>query len=125
MPLFREIKAKARAALHKAMRVPAIYIPDMLDMDGRPPWEVDVRVHTYFTQVGDVKGTSYSFAERQDTSPRIIFWNTQAKPQRKAVISVSADEAYTIEMVDPPDGDTTTAYVVRLRPEELDGLPTP
>ena len=107
------------------MRVRAYYIPDVTDVDGNPPWEIDVRVHTKNTTVGDVAGTSYRFAEQIDDVEKLVFLNEQVKPQRKAVVSISADEAYVIDTTEPPDDITTKANVIRLSGSDLDGLPVP
>lgn len=117
----RAIKAKARTDLHEAMKVAAYY----LAARGSDPLPISVRVHTSFRALGDLKGTSFSYAETEAAVPRLIFWLSQCDPQNKALITISADEGYRVDHTLPPDGLTITAEVVRLAPNEMVGLPYP
>jgi hypothetical protein len=118
---FRSIKRAARRALHQEMRVPAFYIPP----GGAESVPCYVRVHTAFKALGDVKGTSYSYAEREDTVPKIIFMRDQVLPRRQGVVSVEPGEAYRLDATEPPDDLTITARAVRLTEQEALGLGLP
>jgi len=118
----REIKAKARAQLHDAMSVPAYFMAAR----GSDPVPCSVRVHTKFGALGDLKGTSFSYAETREEIPKLLFWRSQVEPTgRNNLVTISADEGYRLDTVDPPDGLTVKAAVVRLSPTEMIGLPYP
>ena len=121
MALFRDIKRKARRALHTRLLVPALYI-----IDGEAPIPVNVRLHTKFDALGDMKGTNFNYAERVDTLPRILFMRDEVvMPARGAYVSVEADEAYSIDYADPADDISITAFVTPLLPAELEALNLP
>lgn len=105
------------------MRVPAFYIPPG-SAESVPCY---VRVHTAFKALGDVKGTSYAYAEREDTVPKIIFMRDQVVPRRQGVVSVEPGEAYRIDASEPPDDLTIMARAVRIPEQEAltMGLPIP
>lgn len=118
----REIKAAARAKLHGAMKVPALYIAP----GGGVPVPCDVRVHTKNDALGKVKGTSLDFAERQELIPQLIFLRSQVPmPANNAVVSVAPGEAYRVSHSHPPDGLTITAEVAVLSAAQTVGLPVP
>jgi hypothetical protein len=106
----RDIKAKARADLHQAMRVGAFYYTDA----NATPIPCNVRVHTKFAALGDQKGTSFSYAETREMVPRLIFWKSEIDPDNRGMVMIAADEGYLIDHVDPPDGLTVTAQVSNL-----------
>ncbi len=117
----REERDAARLALHAEMQVAAVYI-----VENERPRPVSVRVHTEFAEVGGVKGTSFAYAERQDTKPRVIFLYSEVpKPKNKAIISVKPGEAYRIDNVLPPENVTVTAEVTAISPAKTEGLPVP
>jgi len=123
----REIKAKARADLHREMRVRALYVPPGLDPEPIPCY---VRVHTKFTQLGDQKGTSLNSAETEEKVPVLIFWGTEVpEPKRAGYVTISeADtgtgrpEAYRLGVILPPDGATITARVAEMSESQMTGL---
>jgi hypothetical protein len=118
----RDIKKRARGDVHDRMRVAALY----LETPSSFPVPCFVRVHTKFAALGDMKGTSFDYAERLDTTPKLIFWREDGiEPQRNAIVSVEPGEAYQIDHVSPPDGQTITATVVLLEAEDAAGLPVP
>lgn len=117
----RAIKAKARTDLHQAMQVPAYYLPAR----GSDPLPISVRVHTSFKALGDLKGTSFSYAETAADVPQLIFWREQIEPANKALVVISATEGYMVDNSDPPDGLTITARVRSLLAAEMIGLPYP
>lgn len=118
----REIKSAARTALHRGMSVPAYYIAT----PGAEPLPCTVRVHTKVAQLGDLKGTNFSYAETEEVVPKLVLWRAEiAAPANKAVVTISAEEAYRIGVVRPPDGLTVTVEVAALKPLEAAALPYP
>ena len=143
---YRDIKRQARRALHGILEVPALYLvpasaptnpydpidPEYAGWTPPPgpyfetPVPVTVRIHSQFVDLGDMKGTNFHYAERHETAPKIIFMRDQVdRPQRYAIVSVEAGEAYEIDNIMPPDDITVTAEVLRLKPPKTDGLPLP
>lgn len=116
----RDIKMRARQALHDAMKVRALYV-----VEGQPPAVCHVRVHTKADALGDMRGTSLGYAEHQEIVPKLIFWRDEIDPDNRAVVVVSADEAYRIDNVIPRDGPTVTVEVVSLSAAQRLGLPIP
>lgn len=104
------------------MEVPAIYIfPDTLLYI-----EITVRVHSQFKALGDVKGTSFGYAERIDIVPELVFLREQGvQPKRGGVVSISHEEAYRVDTVEPPDGITVKAKSPAIPVKDLGGYPTP
>ena len=103
------------------MLVPALYI-----VEGEEPLLVHVRVHTKFDALGDMKGTNFNYAEREDVLPRLLFMRDEvAMPVRGAIVSIEADEAYTVDHTDPADDISITAQVTPLLPKELKRLNLP
>jgi hypothetical protein len=106
------------------MQVAALYCvpnPEYVDDATTPeqcPYntaDVLVRVHYNFKALGDLKGTSYHYAEATEVNPQIIFNRYEIyKPERAAVVSVSDDEKYEIDNVSPPDGEFVTCGATRL-----------
>ena len=119
---FRDIKRRARRAVQQQMGVPVLYLATRTSK----PLECNMRVHTKFGALGDMKGTSMSYAEREDIAPRVIIWRDEVpNPVRNAIISVETGEAYFIDHLMPPDDLTITALVVALTEDEAAGLPVP
>lgn len=103
------------------MRVPALYI-----VEGLEPVLVHVRVHTKFVALGDMKGTNFNYAERQDETPRILFMRDEVDmPVRGAYISVEPGEAYLVDHTDPIDDISITAFVTPLTQKEVGRLNLP
>lgn len=127
MPNIREIKRKARRDLHKHLSLLALYlVPSATPNEYETPIPVTVRVHTKFDALGDMKGTNFHYAEKQETVPKIIFMRDQIlKPVRHAIVSVDLGEAYRIDNTLPPDDITIAAEVTRLSAVETLGLPIP
>ena len=97
------------------MRVPAFYYAT----DDGLPQGCSVRVHTKFNaQLGDLKGTNFSYAETEAQIPKLIFWRAEIDPDNMAVVMISADEGYRVNHVHEPDGATRTAEVSILTAEE-------
>lgn len=127
MTLLRDIKRQARRDLHEHMLVPALYlVPAAAPGTYEEPVNVTVRLHIKFDALGDMKGTNFHYAERQEVTPKIIFMRDQIdKPARHAVISVELGEAYRVDNILPPDDITVAAEVLRLSAAEAAGLPLP
>lgn len=124
MASFRDIKRRARRDVQLHLRVPALYLASI----DAVPVQCFVRVHTKFQALGDMKGTNFNYAEREDITPRIIIWREEIpQPVRNAIISVEAGEAYHIDNTQPPDDLTITAMVTQLDNEDpkLADLPIP
>lgn len=118
----REIKAKARAKLHQAMKVPASYY----ETPASAPRLVFVRVHTKWIEQGDLKGTNLSYAETEDIAPRIVFWRAEvSNPPRNGLIIISATEGYRLGQTEPVDFVTITAEATRLSTSEIVGKTLP
>jgi hypothetical protein len=118
---FRDILRRGRRDVHQHMHVAALYI-----VEGAEPLPCTVRVHNKFLALGDMKGTSFDYAEREDITPKLILWREEIpQPQRNAIISVEAGEAYQIDHIAPPDDLTITATVIRMSADDAAGLPVP
>lgn len=118
---FRDIKKSARRQLHEKMKVPALYIaPD------EDPLAVHVRPHSRWLALGEVAGTSFDYAEKQEIVPQIVFDRLEVnQPVRNAIVSVSSEEAYAVDHALPPDGEWVIAKCRILTAAQRVGLPTP
>lgn len=104
------------------MEVPAIYIDPKTQLYAA----ITVRVHSQFKALGDVKGTSFGFSERIDIVPELVFLREQGvQPRRDGVVSISNEEAYRVDTVEPPDGITVKAKTPAIPLKDLGGYPTP
>ena len=125
----REIKDAARRSLHQAMQVPAYYIED-IDLPSDPV-PCTVRVHTKQAPLGEVKGTSFDYAERHENLPRIIFLIDEVPaPRNLSAVTITdpatgVQEAYRVDNREPPDGITVSAMVTQMTAAEYAGLPFP
>jgi len=132
---WRDIKAAARATVHSTMQVPALYLVEnpayvtpVIDPDIPQYIEtlVNVRVHSGEIALGDMKGTNFHFAQREEDNPSIIFLYSEIPaPERNALVSVADGEAYRIDHTKPRDNLTITASCLRLSASESAGLPLP
>ncbi len=122
MVSFRDIKRRARSDIHGHMKVRALYLANRT----ATPVPCYVRVHTSFAALGDMKGTSFRYAEREEFTPTVILWREEIPaPLRNAIISVEAGEAYYVDHVNPADDQTITVTVVPLTDDDAQGLPVP
>lgn len=112
----RDLRKKARAALHQAMAVEAIYH----DPDRTTQTACTIRVHHRKDAFGDMAGFDYAPAERQAVVPEIIALAEEVSPARGGVFSLAADEAYTVEVPMPRDGLTITAQATRMSSTALE-----
>lgn len=126
---FRDIKRQARQIVHENLNVDALYlVPAPEDAEGpyETPIPITVRVHSKHTALGDQLGTNFSYAEREEQIPKIIFLVSEvASPIRGAVVSVAAGEAYLVDTTEPTDDLSITARVTRLSAAKAAGLPVP
>jgi len=121
MASWRSIRRQARRDLHKTMRVPAFYYAP----GGGAVAPCTVRVWQGFTYLGDMKGTSFDYAEYGDNTPRIITMDSEIIPERLGVFSVEPGEAYRVDRREPKDDITSISHVVRLDKDEAAGLLVP
>lgn len=118
----REIKTKARRALHTAMQVPASFYETPV----ATPRLIHVRVHSKWIEQGDLKGTNLNYAETEDLAPRIVFDRAEvANPARNSLVVISAEEGYRVGQTEPVDGITITAEAARMTAAELSGKTLP
>lgn len=113
---FRQIKDTARAKLHEAMQLVAFRYAG-----GSPaatPTTVRLRLHIRRVLAGDMQGTSLSYAQVLDEDPLVIALRSEFIPVRGDVLVFEGGEAYHVEAVEPTDGITVAATVVRLRDED-------
>lgn len=119
---FRALKNKARADLHERMKVRAYYF----ETDADVPIPCHVRVHTKNKALGDLKGTSLSYAETEAEVPKLIIWRDEiANPARGSVITIAADEGYKVDHQEPADGLTITVHVSRMTARDMQGRSFP
>ena len=84
------------------------------------------RAHSKRGQIGDLPGTNLNYAEMIDRKERVILWREDIPaPVRLAIIVFGVDEAYWVDSVDPPDGQTVTVNVTMATAGEIIGLPIP
>jgi hypothetical protein len=118
---FRDIKNRARRDLHKAMQVPAYYYAQ----GSLVPLPVNIRVHNKWLAQGDVKGTSFAFAETREDAPALVFLYDEIDPDIGAVVMISSSEGYRVQVPDPRYLQTVTAKVTPLLPHELPDFLSP
>ena len=118
------IRRTARGALHSFMGRPAHYFPVVTN----PLVFVTTkaRAHSKRAMVGDLPGTNLNYAEMIDRKERVVLWREDVpNPARLALIVFSADEAYWVDSIDPPDGQTITVNVTMADASEIVGLTLP
>lgn len=104
------------------MQVPASYYADGVTYVGT----VHVRVHTKWTQQGDLKGTNLNYAETEDVAPKIVFNREEVSlPPRNSYVVISAEEGYRINQTKPADLFTITAEAAPMTAAELSGKVLP
>lgn len=118
----RDLRNRARADLHNAMKLPAIYIAPGA---GGAPTDCGIRVHHRTKPFGDMAGFDYAPVERVEDVPEIVALLAEVSPERGGVFSIAASEAYAVETVLLPDGITVTCQVSRLSEADSAGLPVP
>ena len=109
-------KAAARQRLHARLAVAANAYAG-----GDPEVEPDatrLRVASRIEPIGSLTGSGYTYAERWEDSPKLIFLISEHTPERGDVYSLAADIAYVVEAVEPRDGLTISARAARLSTEQ-------
>lgn len=123
----RDIKRKARRALHQRMRVAALHIP----ANGGTPLPVHVRVHSKWDAAtmdgGSGNGT---MSARQLILPKLLFMLDELAAQGivlkgKDVISVEPGEAYRLDNAEPIDDISVTWIVTQVKAKDTENLPLP
>ena len=89
-------------------------LPARLYRGGSDVGIVEVRLHNQNEMLGDLKGTSYEYAERWEQPTRIISLREEYEPERGDVLCFEAGEAYQVDALLEPDDITVTAEVLRL-----------
>lgn len=141
---WRDIKRAARSTVHQTMKVRAVFL-----VGGSPEHDsnsgsfsgsasgaahglpiVEIRIHEKGTKLGDQAGTSLNSAEMYDVIPSVIFWRAELEAlgleaKRGVILSVTAGEAYYVDVVEPHDQETIKARVTRLDDADSAGLPLP
>lgn len=115
MRTFRDIKRQARETIHTRLSEPALYFAD----ENAAPVAITVRLHLKFDALGELLTVSAGFADRQELTPRIVFWNSQIEPERNGIVVTRDLGAYNIETDVAPDDVTTTAEVSKLSKSEI------
>lgn len=115
MVTFREQKRQARQQLHQALSEPALYFPERTG----DPIAVTVRLHLSFGLLGDLLATRVGYAEAQEMTPRIVFWNAEVTPARDGIVVTKDMGAFHVENVQPPDDVTTTGFVYKILPDTV------
>ncbi|MDX0622908.1 hypothetical protein GOD54_23700 [Sinorhizobium medicae] len=96
------------------MAEPVLFLETRTDA----PVRVTCRLHLQFEKLGDLANVRAGFAERQETTPRIIFMNAEgAEPIRNAYVITKDMGAYLIQNVLAPDDITTAAEVTEVLKE--------
>lgn len=113
----REIKEQARRDLHNGLKVTAYCYRG----GSRKSFIVaDVRVHNDWGALGDVKGTSFVYAERRDTKKQeLIFLAEQFQPKNQDIVIISPMEGYMVDDDDPQYNITIRAGVVSITAEKI------
>jgi hypothetical protein len=113
----REAKLQARRDLHSGLQ-DAAYLYYAGNSKGKLKL-VYVRSLTEWGALGDVKGTSLVYAERNDTrKSQIIFLVDQHIPERGDVVAISPLDVWRVDNVEPVYNVTVAANVVRMTAKE-------
>lgn len=120
----QDIKERARKSLHDTMSRPARLF---LDPTSGVALEITARYHAKPGLVGDLKGTNLSYAENHDDVESVVFWREEliptlgypGIPTRGSLVLFTDVEAYWVDNVMPPDGQTIRAEVTRAAFEDI------
>lgn len=129
MGRFHEQMNRGRRKLHEFMQRPALCFehPYRPGDAGKP---ITVRVHDNYLRLGDLKGTNFNYAEKEEDVPTLIFMRDELAAQgielkRNMIVSVEPGLGYRISTPKPPNGITISTTASRLDDEDVDGLPVP
>lgn len=117
----RDLRARARADLHGAFRVPAVYIaPDEAET------VCSIRVHHRLPMLGNRPAAETGYgAQRAEDVPQVVVLAAEVSPVRGGVFSVAVGEAYEVLHVLPVEGITQTCQVGRMSETEATDLTVP
>lgn len=118
----RDAIERGRAQVFEAHARPCLYTPPGLD-----PIVTRAKLHEKFDALGEVKGTSYDYAEKQEPRPIVLVFQDTIYPplKRNAMIMFAVDRGYRVDNIKPRHGAYVDAVVTRLQPSDLVGLPYP
>lgn len=122
---FDALKRRSRGLLHRTMARPVYYFADAAQAPDI--WQcASARLHGKRGQIGDLPGTNLNYAEIIDRAEKVVFLVAELpNPVRGALVVFSPSEGYWLDAVDPVDGVTVSASVVRATATELSGLSAP
>lgn len=128
MTAWAEAKRNARGAVQETFALPGIFYRSSASTPTVEADTVSVRVHDKYAQVGDLAGTNLSYAEIGERPTRMIFQTSEldgrsiARGSMVVMLNYMGDiVGYHIEVVNPPDGYTTTCDVTPMSTSELSG----
>lgn len=125
----RDIRRRARRALHDAFKVPVAYIP----RTGAPVL-LHARDHTKFhvnAIEGAVRSGNGAMVGRREMAPSIVFMRDELAANgiilvKGGIISVERGEAYRLDNAEAPDDITIKWFVTAISNlQELNALPLP
>ena len=119
---FRELITTAKLRIHERFEVDALCYLGGSTSNGTP---VTCRVHTAFTTGGDLPETGFSFSERIDITPRLVFLKADHTPARGNVYAIDDGEAYVVTRLEDPEAVTITAVADRISASEAERWPGP
>jgi len=108
MPLWADIRRRARRAVHATFAQAATYTPY-----GGAPVPVAVRLHTRVQRQGDLDPGGY--AEVFEDVNRIVFLRSDVMPAAKGLVRFADGRAYWIVNVLPSDDGTLAVCEVQPR----------
>ena len=108
-----QIRQKARKDIHTALSRRANYYV----AGNALPQIVTVRISNEFAQEGDLKGTTFNYAQRQSVNPVALFMLDECCPSSKNYLVVETGEAYFTGSVRPRHGQTVEVELAVMLPE--------
>lgn len=128
MSIWSDAKAAARQSVQDTMGMPAVFYATAASTPTVEDDTVSVRVHDKMVPVGDLAGTSLSYAEVMERPTRAIFLVSEMEGRALARGSMillqdytGAAKGYFIDNVHPADGLTRTCDVTPLSASEMSG----
>lgn len=110
---FRDVKRKARRELHDALSDPVWYMA----ASGATPVATKARLHLNSSEIGELlRG---GFADRQELSPRMIFWREDVQPVRDALVVTRDMGAFFVDHDHAPDDVTVIAEVIKMSTSQV------
>lgn len=109
----RDVKRRARQALHQRMAGRVLYRRATTDAFT----VVTARLHLQTAVNGELLRGGYS--EVHELTPRAVFLLSEVRPARGAVIFTQDNGAWRVDNELPPDGLTITAELVRVPDSQI------